>query len=506
MPGNSHSGRVQPYEVNANSAAIPMPRQMTVPRIPSQNQVIQVPPINQKDNNNRWMKLKLNETPVSDRLSYSHLNGKISLSVRELPISSVVGFIAQQNNLNIVTSSDVTGNVTVSLTNVSLDQALSSILLVNGYSWTRNNNVILISRLSKESISSPMAQGKEVQVFPMNYVSASEIDKVVKGLLSPVGQSFITETSPTQKLKTREQIVVEDIPEYLVRIKQYIHQVDIPPRQVYIEAHVLQVTLKDDNRHGVNFNQLLRIGNSKLTLQTTGLANTAASPAFFLGLDSTDLTALVELLKTTTDSKTLASPKVMVLNGQEARIQIGEQLGYLVTTTTQTSTLQEVNFLDLGVVLKVTPQIADNGQVLMTVKPEVSTGRINPATGLPEEDTTEVETTIMLNDGQGMIIGGLIKETDIDSQVKVPILGDLWLFGSLFRKQQVTRERQEIIIALIPKVMPSPDACLPGHQTKLMQATTPLLRDRLRPNYRPWESKLPDAMYDPRRPKDQSIA
>ncbi|MCH7687512.1 MAG: type II and III secretion system protein, partial [Planctomycetes bacterium] len=189
-------------------------------------------------------------------------------------------------------------------------------------------------------------------------------------------------------------------------------------------------------------------------MRTQGFTNAAASPSFFLGIDGTDLDALIEALTTTMDAKTLASPKILVLNGQEARIQIGAQLGYLVTTTTQTSTLQQVQFLDVGVVLRVTPQITDDNQVLMTVYPEVSSGQINEITGLPEEETTEVQTTVMLADGQGMIIGGLIQETDIENQSKIPLLGDLWLVGRLFQRKSVTRQRSEIIIALIPRIVP----------------------------------------------------
>jgi type II secretory pathway component GspD/PulD (secretin) len=101
---------------------------------------------------------------------------------------------------------------------------------------------------------------------------------------------------------------------------------------------------------------------------------------------------------------------VLVINGQEAKIQIGQQLGFRVTTTTETSTLQNVNFLDVGVILKVTPRITSDNQVLMLVHPEVSKGQVNPLTGLPESDTTTVESSVMLPDGQGMVIGGLIQE------------------------------------------------------------------------------------------------
>ncbi|MCH7687005.1 MAG: type II and III secretion system protein [Planctomycetes bacterium] len=270
----------------------------------------------------------------------------------------------------------------------------------------------------------------------------------------------------------------------------------------------MQVDLDDETRHGVDLQQLLlQIDDARVTLRTQGFASLKASPAFFLGIDGTDLDMLIEAIKTTKDVKTLASPKILVLNGQEARIQIGAQLGYLVTTTTQTSTLQQVQFLDVGVVLRVTPQITDDGQILMTVKPEVSTGQINEITGLPEEETTEVETTVMLADGQGMVIGGLIEETDDERQSKIPLLGDLWLIGKLFQRRSVTRIRKEIIIALIPRIVPFPAGGQQGRESvELARATTRLLDGQLnRLDRRAFEPQLPDAMRDPRKLKLRRI-
>ena len=150
---------------------------------------------------------------------------------------------------------------------------------------------------------------------------------------------------------------------------------------------------------------------------------------------------MIELLQTTTDAKTLGSPKLLVLNEQEARLQVGEHLGFKVTTTTETSTIESVQFLDVGVVLRIMPRITRDGRVLLHVKPEVSKGAVNPETGLPERQTTELETDVMLNDGQGMIIGGLIKENDSVTQSKVPYLGNVKGVGWLFRRSEVTKER-----------------------------------------------------------------
>jgi type II secretory pathway component GspD/PulD (secretin) len=332
-----------------------------------------------------------------------------------------------------------------------------------------------------------------VQVFTLNYILASDVDKVVKGLMSPLGQSFVNQTSKTEQRNAHEQLIVEDLPPYLERIAEYIAQVDAMPRQVVVEANILQVTLKDNNRHGVNFNQLARISKTNINFETMGLA-TGTAPASALRVEGSDLTGLIDLLKSTNDTKTLASPKVAVLNGQQAKISVGGQLGYLLTTATNTSTLQSVSFLPFGVVLDVTPIITDQGQVLMTVAPQVSTARINTTSKLPESESTEVSTTVMLSEGQAIVIGGLIRETSNDAQNKIPFLGDLWLVGRLFQSRDRLRERNEIIITLLPRIARPGDSCAFSSSEDVSQATTPLLDRNINPIDRShWEGSLPDA-------------
>jgi hypothetical protein len=202
-------------------------------------------------------------------------------------------------------------------------------------------------------------------------------------------------------------------------------------------------------------------------------------------------------LQTTTDSKTLGSPKILVINEQEARIQVGQQLGFRVTTTTETSTMEGVQFLDVGVVLTLTPRITRDGRVLLHVKPEVSKGEVNPETGLPEEETTQLETDIMLEDGQGMIIGGLIQESDSTVQSKVPYLGEVKGIG------EITKERAEIIIALVPRIQPYDAEWQAYEEGEWARAATPLFEGPLKRAYRPWEPILPDGkrVYRPLIPK-----
>jgi type II secretory pathway component GspD/PulD (secretin) len=246
----------------------------------------------------------------------------------------------------------------------------------------------------------------------------------------------------------------------------------------------------------VNFEHLFQVVNNDVTLKLRGMANPLAPQAFFIDIAGANLTALIEILKTTTDAKTLASPRVVVLNGQEARIQIGEKLGYRVTRVTETAAVEDVEFLDTGVVLTVTPRISRNGQVLMRVSPEVSSGEV--VDGLPEEETTSVATDVLLGDGQGIVIGGLIQEKDSNIQSKIPWVGDVWLLGTLFQRRQIEKTRSEVIVALVPRVLPYHDEYALRDQCDTHRAATPLLEGPLCRHPRPWEPRLPDTINNPR--------
>ncbi|MGQ9574682.1 MAG: type II secretion system protein GspD [Thermoguttaceae bacterium] len=448
------------------------------------------------------IRIPLAGSPAAERLEIKQSDGLVSLVVRNVPVNSVLMALAQKQNLNIVCAENATAPVSVTLERVPLEYALNSIVSVAGCSWVQKNGIIYVTSVSAPGKLAAELQGRQVRVFRLDFASATDVEGAIKAMLSPVGKSFTILSRPSDNRKTEELVVVEDLPAYLRVIEDYIEQVDQPPRQVLIEAHVLSVNLQRDDNWGVNFQALIEQLGKAGGFQVRGFANPLAAQAFFFSVDRGDLDLLLEALATQTDAKTLAAPKVLVLNGQEARIQVGQQLGFRVTTTTETSTLENVNFLDVGVVLRVTPRVTRNDQVLMSVRPEVSTGRVSPVTGLPESDTTHVETNVMLPNGQGMVIGGLIQEKDTDTQQKVPVLGDLWLVGRIFQRRELRKQRQEIIIALVPRVIPAPLACDDRHATEVLRTQTPLLEGPLDRVHRPWEAVLPDAVQRPFRLED----
>ncbi len=438
------------------------------------------------------------DTVVSRRDLEVHMNdGLITLIANQASLSDILSILAQDHGLNIVSSDMITQKVTVTLRDVPLADALNAILSIQGLSWSRRNNIISITRVTLDQVGGAIVQGRVIRVYPLSYVTGTEVETVIKDLLSPVGKVKSMQSEKLDSRKSSDRLIVEDLPEYLDRIDLCIQQLDRPPRQVQIEAHILEVDLSAENRHGVNLEMLSDLAGTKLSIKTPGLAKATSNPALLVGIDGSKVDGLLDALKSTVDARTLASPQVLVTHGQEARIQIGGKIGYRQSTTTETSTVQGVEFIDVGVVLIVTPYIGTNGQVLMKVNPEVSDGSVD-LQGLPSEQLTTVDSTVLLDDGQGMVIGGLIRETDNDQRLKASGLGELWMIGRLFQQSQKKRSRTEVIVVLVPRIVETPRPLDAEQQIQLDRTETPLFHGALEREFRPWEPELPEVRFRPR--------
>jgi type II secretory pathway component GspD/PulD (secretin) len=426
-------------------------------------------------------------------------NGNVSVVARNAAVADVLESLAEAHGFNLVLGTSATSRpLSISMRDVPIDKAIDVVVSTAGLTWVRRNEIVLVTSIESGQANLPSVQNRTLRVFEIDYASIPDVETSIQGLLSPAGQVTVLASAKQNVRQSRNLIVVEDLPEFVDRIAQYIDQVDQPPRQVMIEARVLQVRLTDDYVHGVSLLYKLAAGQgSTLSLATKGFANLAAPNAALFTLSSDNLSDVIELLETTLDSKTLASPRVLAVNGQESRIQVGGQLGFRVLTTTQTSTLEQVQFLNTGVILRVTPFITRDNQIMMTVQPSVSTGQINTA-GLPEAQTTEVVTNVILPDNHGMIIGGLIQESYEDRQSKIPVIGDIKLIGRLFQRRQVDRRRTEVIIALIPRIVPYDCQTSERDREELARTDAPIYKGPLAKNPRPWEPRLYDATENPR--------
>ncbi|MCA9312157.1 MAG: hypothetical protein KDA21_13170, partial [Phycisphaerales bacterium] len=280
-------------------------------------------------------------------------------------------------------------------------------------------------------------------------------------------------------------LVVYDYPEHVDEVVALLDQLDTRPSQVLVEATILQTQLTENNAFGVDFAFLdgsaftdffgfggpLDVAQNLITGdvvppdgRTTGINSTpgdTAGPANLkLAVLHDDIAIFLRALDEVTDTQILSNPKILALNRQPARVLVGRKIGYLSTTSTETSTTQTVEFLDTGTQLAFRPFISKDNMVRLELKPRVSEGVVRTATDatgaavtIPDEITQEITTNVIVPDGSTVVLGGLFRESTTLGRKQVPILGDIPLLGTAFRGHEDTTDRVEIIFMVKPTIM-----------------------------------------------------
>ncbi len=420
---------------------------------------------------------------------------------RDAEIRDVLRFLGAKYNKNIVPSPKIEGTITVTnLYNVTFEQAMDAILGDN-IQWEQRGNIIDV--FTKED-----KNRMRYKVFTLSYISADEAKKLIAPVLSDQGQigtstaaetgvptgESISQSSGGVTMAVQDTIVIYDYPERIAQAAEVIKAVDIKPKQVLIEATILSVLLTEGMKFGVdlNFEGGLPLTGFKDTLTTTvagvdvhgnpsdtiisedlsfntleqihaglgdgnpietsGFADVGGS-GLRIGVRSGNVAAFITALETVTDTTVLANPKILAVNKQLGQVYIGTKIGYVSQTNqTQTSTTQQVEFLDTGTKLSFRPYIGDDGYIRMDILPKDSSGTLK-ANDIPDETSTELATNVVVRDGETIVIGGLFRDVTVTTRSQVPLLGDLPLVGAAFRSTLDTVQRQEVIVLLTPHII-----------------------------------------------------
>lgn len=369
----------------------------------------------------------------------------ISMDLRNVDISSVLQIFSRETGISVVAGKDVYGKVTVILNNVTPDEALDIILKSNGYTYTREGNVVRVFSSGEPARIEELPGGLFVRTFMINYIGPEELkDTLLK--LMPANASIYT-------TKGNKTLVVKGSANDIRRAEVLIRNLDIPPRQVMVEAKIIEVSVTEGQKMGVNASWT-NPNNATETIQTVNQANAPTATGaigLYYSVTNQNITSLVEALSTRTGFNILSSPKVMALNEQKAEIITGSRLGYKVKTTTTTGMVESVEFLDVGTKLVITPSIKSDGLIVMDIHPEISEGAI--INDLPQKNSTETTTQLIVKDGQTIIIGGLVRDTSQKEVKGVPILMDIWLIGSVFKRTDITSEKKEVIVLITPHIV-----------------------------------------------------
>lgn len=302
------------------------------------------------------------------------------------------------------------------------------------------------------------------EVFNLNFANAKDLEKTVSKLVSSDGKVGIDDRL--------NSIVVIDTAANLQRIGQVLRKLDVKAPQVMIEVLIVNVKLTDELKMGVDWTKL---GDAKnyftQGLNITGSANPYGKVTFSSTPGNWSLQGLIDFVETNKDVRILANPKVLVLNNHTATIVAVDEIPYKeLSETSAGGSIGTVSFKEAGIKLEVTPQITNDGYIIMHIRPEQSaqTGTFTiDNSETPIIETRRTETTLRVRDGQTIIISGLRKSEPSVVESKIPILGDIPFIGVLFRKVDTDIIESELGVFITPHIYT--DGKLTDEELKLIE-------------------------------------
>ncbi len=385
---------------------------------------------------------------------------RISLNLQNVSLGSVLKVMTQKSGINFLIGSELVGReINVYLEDVLVEDALAAILRANGLWYTRQKgtNIYVI----REALEGPPV-ATTTEVFNTNYADAVELNETLSGVLTDLGSIVVDARTSS--------LVVSDIPENMPTLRSLIMELDTPTGQVLIEAKIVEFS--DDSSHelGISWGAMNPLDNEGGDDAVSYISNFNNGGGDNEGLfeltfgkfasfsDVKDLMGMISALQKEGRADVLAQPQILTVDNREATIEIIRNMALAKKTTyregSNESTVEPI-FGQVGVSLKVTPHINNANVVTMEIEPMVSSAQRSnyfPDDAVDTKHRT-AHTTVMAGDGQTIVIGGLLRKDIINTDFKVPILGDIPLLGKLFRKSISTEADTEIVLFLTPRIL-----------------------------------------------------
>lgn len=413
----------------------------------------------------------------------------ISLNFQDIPVRTVLQLIADFNNLNLVTTDSVSGNITLRLDGVPWEQALDIILKVRGLDKRLDNNILLVA--PAEEIAAREKQQLEsrnqvadlaplyTEYLQINYAKASE----VAALLSSESTKLLSAKGAVSVDERTNVLVVKDTADVISNIKRMLDILDIPVKQVVIEARMVTIDDGFDEALGVRWGVTKNDGHGNSTSGTIEgndgsgnnnggstitrpgvddrlnvnlpVTNAAGTLAFQVArlANGTLLDLELSALEKESKAEIIASPRVTTANQKPALIEQGTEIPYVESSS---SGATSVTFKKAVLSLKVTPQITPDNRVILDLTVTQDTKGETVPTGTGDAvsiNAQSITTQVLVNNGETLVLGGIYQQTITNDVTKVPLLGDIPGLGVLFRKTTSANKKRELLIFVTPKIV-----------------------------------------------------
>ena len=404
---------------------------------------------------------------------------RVTLDFQNIEVRTILQILAKESGMNIVASDSVQGNMTISLKDVPWDQALQLVLDARDLDKRQSGNIINVAPreelLSKDKRD--LTAKKELedlgpllsQSFQLKYKSVEEFKDVLdiksgstnsgdsRSILSPRGSALIDPATNT--------LIINDVYSVIKKLQALVEELDVPSQQVMVEARIVSATTTFGRELGVKF------GANKTSSNGWSVGGPQASMGNFSNTYNVNLgvsaaTSAISLIKKTGSalvalelsaaesagkSKTISSPRVLTQNGKKAEIKSGTEIPYQEASSSGATT---TSFKEAVLGLTVTPRITPDGNIIMDldITNDTPDQACNPL-GEPCIKTNNLNSTVMVENGGTIIVGGIYKQDLTNATEKVPLLGDIPVLGNLFKYQKKQDNQEELLIFITPRIM-----------------------------------------------------
>lgn len=390
-----------------------------------------------------------------------HSTNLISIDFQGTTLYTVLNVLSMKTGMRLISDTNLyQKKIMLSLKDVTAEEALNALLDTYDLYYVKQGDANIYVIKSK-------ADGSHITVSRVifcNYAKASDLEKILATRLSKGGK-IVSDTRTNS-------LIITDLADSLDKMEGLIRSLDVPTQQVLLEAKIVEITLSNNFSLGTSWDGVFRDGlinpapisqdtfyqNKNFLYKTPsalGLTDSFGAIGVSILEGDWSINGHIEAGIQDKNAKILSNPKLLVLNNQEASIDIVKEIPYIESqsVSSEGTITGTTSFKQAGIKLKVKPQINRDGSIVLSVSPEQSYQDGQGRDGTPIINTTKSTTTLMLRSGEAASIGGLIRETETDTTNKVPLLGDIPLIGYLFKSVQKNKGRTELTIFITAKIV-----------------------------------------------------
>ncbi len=428
------------------------------------------------------------------RNEFTYVGERISLNFQDIQVRAVLQLIADFTELNLVASDTVSGRITLRLQNVPWDHALDLVLKTKGLDKRQVGNVLMVAPAAEiaERERQQIEANKQIaELAPLQsefvrirYAKAAEVVRLFEAGSEEGGRLISSRGSVIVDSRTNS-LIITDTAAKLAEIRDLIELVDIPVRQVMIEARIVIaqsdltknlgiewgggyldpdvsgdiVSISGDTANVVGLNESV-INGTQPSVDYPGALlvdlGVASNSGFAVGFTSNDLflTAELSALEAAGEGEVVSQPKVITGDKQQANIKSGTEIPYQESSASGETTTA---FKDAVLQLDVTPNITPDDRILLDLQiNQDSVGELVPSGRggfIPSIDTTELNTQVLVGNGETVVLGGVFRTEDINSVNKVPFFGDIPYIGAFFRSESNSKTKTETLIFITPRIL-----------------------------------------------------